>query len=402
MTPVVSHRLPAVASPAGAVPELADGGAPARLSVRLAGEPVAGDGEGDGEDGAAGGRRPVGAGARRGGSEKRAARTRTADRPKAAPAKPRARRSGGEPPSLLRQLARIEQDGGDGILVFAEGETLAVTSLGKEFFPGDGYTKGDMMRYYARVAPLLLPAIDGRPLALKRYPNGIGGPSFFQHDPGEGVPDVVRTEQVPTEDGTELRLVGGDLATLLYTVQLGTVAVNAWHSRVGSLDSPDYAVLDLDPGAGVPFRRVMEVAAVVRAELERVRLHAVAKTSGATGLHVLVPLARRTTYEAAAALAEEVATRVTAARPDVATVERAIGARPPGSVYVDHMQNARGKTLASLWSVRARPGAPVSAPLSWRQVGPSLDPKRWTVATVPRQLARLAARWRDEFEVAEV
>jgi len=363
----------------------------------LAGEPVAGDGEGDGEDGAAAGRRPVGAGARRGGgSVKRAARTRTADRPKAASPKPRARRSGGEPPSLLRQLARIEQDGGDGILVFAEGETLAVTSLGKEFFPGDGYTKGDMMRYYARVAPLLLPAIDGRPLALKRYPNGIGGPSFFQHDPGEGLPDVVRTEQVPTEDGTELRLVGGDLATLLYTVQLGTVAVNAWHSRVGSLDSPDYAVLDLDPGAGVPFRRVMEVAAVVRAELERVRLHAVAKTSGATGLHVLVPLARRATYEAAAALAEEVATRVTAARPDVATVERAIGARPPGSVYVDHMQNARGKTLASVCSVRARPGATASAPIAWAQLGAGggrVDPRAFTIATVPRRLARLRDLW---------
>ena len=336
------------------------------------------------------------AGSRRnGGSAKRATRAKAADRPKAGPEKPRSRRSGGEPPSLLRQLSRIEQDGGDGILVFAEGETLAVTSLGKEFFPGDGYTKGDLMRYYTRVAPLLLPAIDGRPLALKRYPNGIAGASFFQHDPGESAPEVVRTEQVPTEEGMELRLVGGELPTLLYTVQLGTVAVNAWHSRVGSLDVPDYAVLDLDPGSDVPFGRVMEVASLVAAELERMRLRAVAKTSGATGLHILIPLARRSDYDVAATLAEEVATRVVAARPDVATVERAIGARAPGTVYVDHMQNARGKTLATVCSARAHPGATVSTPIPWAQVarGRRVDPRAFTIATVPRRLTRLRGLW---------
>jgi bifunctional non-homologous end joining protein LigD len=280
--------------------------------------------------------------------------------------------------------------------VFAEGETLAITSLGKEFFPGDGYTKGDLMRYYTRVAPLLLPAIDGRPLALKRYPNGISGQSFFQHDPGENAPDVVRTEQVATEEGTELRLVGGELATLLYTVQLGTVAVNAWHSRVGSLDAPDYAVLDLDPPDDAPFGRVLQVAALVQEELEALRLRGVAKTSGATGLHILVPLPRRATYDAAATLAEEVATRVAAAHPDVATVERSIGARPPGSVYVDHLQNARGKTLAAVGSARARPGATVSAPVPWaglRRTGARIDPRAFTIATVPRRLARLRDLW---------
>jgi bifunctional non-homologous end joining protein LigD len=303
------------------------------------------------------------------------------------------RRGGGEPPSLLRQLTSIEQDGGDGILVFGEGETLAVTSLDKEFFPRDGYTKGDLMRYYVRVAPVLLPAIDGRPLTLKRYPNGIDGPSFYQHNAGENLPEVVRVEQVMTEEGMQARFVGGDLATLLYTVQLGTIAVDAWHSRVGSLDAPDYAILDLDPGDDVPFRRVIEVAALVKGELDRPGLRGVAKTSGSTGLHVLVPLPRRATYETAAEIAEEVASRVAAARPEIATVERAIDRRPPGTVYVDHLQNARGKTLAAVLSARARPGATVSTPVGWPQMTRALDPQKLAIATVPRRLARLRDTW---------
>ena len=305
----------------------------------------------------------------------------------------KSRRSGGEPPSLLRQLTRIEQDGGDGILVFGEGETLAVTSLDKEFFPADGYTKGDLMRYYVRVAPVLLAAIDGRPLTLKRYPNGIEGGSFYQHSAGDNLPEVVRVEQVMTEEGKQLRFVGGDLATLLYTVQLGTVAVNAWHSRVGSLDAPDYAILDLDPGDDVPFGRVIEVAGLVKEELDRLGLRGVAKTSGSTGLHVLVPLPRRATYETAAEIAEEVATRIAVAHPAIATVERGIDRRPPGSVYVDHLQNARGKTLAAVLSVRARPGATVSTPVAWPQVTRALDPQKLTIATVPRRLARLRDTW---------
>jgi len=305
----------------------------------------------------------------------------------------RTRRGGGGPPSLIRQLARIEKDGADRILVFGEGETLAVTSLDKEFFPNDGFTKGDIMRHYARVAPVLLPAIDGRPLTLKRYPNGIEGGSFFQHNAGENVPEVVRVDQVMTEEGKQPRFVGGDLATILYTVQLGAVTANAWHSRIGSLDAPDYAILDLDPGEDVPFRRVVEVAVLVKEELDRLGLRGVAKTSGATGLHVLLPLPRRASYQTAASIAEEVAARVVGAAPEIATLERSVGDRPPGSIYIDHLQNARGKTLASVLSVRARPGAPVSTPLSWRQVTSSLDPRKLTMATVPRRLARIREEW---------
>jgi len=199
--------------------------------------------------------------------------------------------------------------------------------------------------------------------------------------------------------GTEPRYVGGDLATLLETVQLGTIAVNPWHSRLGTFDSPDYCVLDLDPGPDAPFARVVQLALVIRDELETLALRSAVKTSGSRGVHILIPLPPHTRYDASAALAERIATRVARAHPAEATVERALGDRAPGQVYIDHMQNARGKTLASVFSARARPHATVSTPLSWRRLArPGFDPASYTVATVPRQLARLAARWRASIE----
>jgi bifunctional non-homologous end joining protein LigD len=310
-----------------------------------------------------------------------------------------------DPALVVDQLRRIERDGGDGILSLPDGATLAVSSLGKVYFPEDGVTKGGLMRYYARMAPSILPQLMGRPLALRRYPSGIHGDYFFQHDPGEHVPDPVRTHLVRVESGLEeRRLVGGDpslhpgqaLATLLYTVQLGSIVVNSWHSRVGSLEYPDYTVLDLDPGPDVPFTRVVEVARLVHDQLTRQGLVGVPKTSGSRGLHILVPLPPETSYDVSARLAEEVAGTVAGSHPEIATVERALGDRPAGTVYVDPMQNAYGKTLASVFSARARVGATVSAPLTWRQVAPSLDARRWTITTVPKQRQALTGRWLDQ------
>jgi bifunctional non-homologous end joining protein LigD len=251
------------------------------------------------------------------------------------------------------------------------------------------------MRYYARVAPVLLPAIDGRPLALKRYPDGVDGPSFFQHDPGRAPPGAVRLARVAVEHGPpERRYVGGDLRTLLHTVQLGTVAVNAWHSRVDRIDTPDYCVLDLDPGPDAPFARVARIAVAVRDALAERGHRPALKTSGSRGLHLLVPLPPGATYAGSAALAEEVAHAVAAAHPAEATVERSLGARAPGQVYVDHMQNAHGKTLAAVYSVRARSGATVSTPIGWAQLArPGFDPGAFTALTVPKRLVSLNRHW---------
>ena len=296
---------------------------------------------------------------------------------------------------MRRQLLAIERGGGDGELPLGGRATLAVTSLDKPFFPQVGLTKGGLMRYYVRVAQALLPAIDGRPLALKRHPDGVDGAAFFQHDPGRAPPPSTRVADVPVEHGgREPRYVGGDLATLLQTVQLGAITVNAWHSRVATLDAPDYCVLDLDPMPEASFARVAAVAGWVRAALLEAGLHAALKTSGSRGVHIVLPLPAGASYEQSAALAAALATRVAAAHPDEATVERALASRGAAQVYVDHMQNARGKTLASVFSVRARSGAPVSTPVSWRQLArPGFDPGAFTAVTVPGRLARLAARW---------
>lgn len=292
--------------------------------------------------------------------------------------------------SLLRALSRLEREGGTGDLALdRDGEEveLHLSSLDKPFFPG-GLTKGDLLRYYVRVAPLLLPLIAGRPLALRRHPDGALGEGFFQHAP-RNAPAWARVEEVETEEkGRQPRLVGGDLPTLLWAAQTGVVAVNAWHSRVGSLERPDYMVLDLDPGEGVTFATVVRVARIVHESLERHALVSLPKTSGSRGIHMMVPLAEDASYDSSARLAEEVATEVARAHPEVATVERAIGDRPAGTVYVDHMQNAHGKTLASALSARPRAGATVSMPLRWADVGARLDASAFTIVTVPKRLAR--------------
>jgi bifunctional non-homologous end joining protein LigD len=173
-----------------------------------------------------------------------------------------------DPARVEQQLVRIERQGHDGEVTFADGGTLRVTSLDRVVFPRDGVTKGDLMRYYARVSPVLLPVLADRPLALKRYPDGIDGPAFFQQNATK-YPPVVRVEKVKTEAGKAApRFIGGDLPTLLYLVQIGAIALHAWQSRVGSLDDADYSTIDLDPGEGVRFARVVELARMLG---ERIR-----------------------------------------------------------------------------------------------------------------------------------
>jgi bifunctional non-homologous end joining protein LigD len=291
-------------------------------------------------------------------------------------------------------LAEIEAGGGDGVVRPGRGARLSVTNLGKVFFPGPGYTKGDVLRYYADMAELILPAMKDRPLVLKRYPNGIGGQSFYQQTPAEDVPKGVRVETVSGEEGeVQRRLVGGELATLLYTVQLGAISYDPWHSRVGRLNYPDYAIVDLDPGPDVPFQRVVEVARRVREAMDELGLSGALKTSGASGLHISLPLPARTPAEAATLVAQIVATRVAQRHPAIATVERMTRNRPAGTVYVDYLQNIVGKTIAGVYAVRAREGATVSTPLRWEELKDGLDPMAFTIRTVPERVARTGDLW---------
>jgi len=297
---------------------------------------------------------------------------------------------------LINAIAVIEADGGNGDLLLGGNKRLEVTNLNKRFFPKLGFTKGDLMAYYASVSPYLLPAIVDRPLVMKRFPHGIGGQSFYQQRAPDDPPDAVRVEPV-TDEGlkTQERLIGGDLATLLYIVQLGAISIDPWHSRVQSVGFADYTIIDLDPGPRASFRRVVDVALWVGEELDRLGLHGMPKTSGASGIHIVLPLVAETPNETARLMAEIVATLVAERHPSGTTVTRWVQSRPTSSVYMDFLQNIRGKTVASVYSARATPDATVSAPLRWSELTPDLDPRAFTIETMGARLRDVGDLWRD-------
>jgi bifunctional non-homologous end joining protein LigD len=251
------------------------------------------------------------------------------------------------------------------------GAVVPLTHLERVYWPDEGYTKGDLVRYYHEISRHILPYLEDRPLIMKRYPSGIRGQSFHQHDIHQDVPDFMRTAALEVEDGgthTVDYIVGSGEATLLYMANLGAIERHPWHSRVEDLEHPDWFVFDLDPAEGVEFETICDVALTTREVLARVGLDSYAKTSGSRGIHVYVPVKPVYTYEQIAELAEQVATVVAREQSEVATVERSKRKRGARMIYVDHMQNARGKSVVAPYSVRPKPGATVSAPLEWKEV----------------------------------
>ena len=300
--------------------------------------------------------------------------------------------------ALIQALTDLERARRDGTLRLVDGRTVAVTNLAKVFWPALGFTKGDLIRYYVRISPCVLPVVRDRPLVMKRFHNGITGKPFYQHR-AEHIPEGIRVEDVPVaapRGGVRVEsrphIVGGDLATLLYTSQLAAISLDPWFSRVQSPDEADFVALDLDPADGVPFERVLDVARWIRDALAVLDVVSVPKTSGSRGLHVYVPLAPGTPYEAGLLFGEIVATLVAHKHPRQATVERAIAAR--GSrVYVDYMQNGRGKTLASAYSARASAYAGVSTPLTWDEVEAGVNREDFTIKTVPHRVNAVGDLW---------
>jgi bifunctional non-homologous end joining protein LigD len=262
----------------------------------------------------------------------------------------------------------------------------ALSNLKKVFWPDAGYTKGDLVAYYRHIAPRLLPYLRDRPLVLTRYPDGITGQHFYQQDAPTWVPDWVRRARLYVkEGGREIDyFICNDVETLVYIANLGTIPLHVWSSRVTSPDRPDWLILDLDPGEA-PFSSVITVARGLRTLLRALGLRVYVKTSGSTGLHLLVPLAARYRHVEVRQFAELVA-RVAAERhADVATVERR-PARRRGKLYIDYGQNGYGRTIVAPYAVRALPGAPVSAPLRWAEVGAGLSIPALNIRTLPRQL----------------
>ncbi|MBW3628273.1 MAG: DNA ligase D [Gemmatimonadetes bacterium] len=301
------------------------------------------------------------------------------------------------------EVRRIEkEERGEGKIALGREQSLDVTSLGKVFFPLDGYTKGDLLAYYAGMAEHILPWMKDRPLVLKRFPNGIREEAFYQQSAGASLPGGVRAEAIRMAPGEEeqLRFVGGNLATLLYTIQLGAVSYDPWHSRVQAIGSADYTILDLDPGEGASFQRVVQVARWVKEEMDELGFTGALKTSGSRGLHIYLPLRPRTPLDAATLIAQIIATRVAQKHPVEATVERMVRKRPRGTVYVDYLQNILGKTIAGVYAVRAKDGATVSTPLRWEELDDDLDLHAFTIRSVPLRLREVGDLWTPAMSVS--
>jgi bifunctional non-homologous end joining protein LigD len=295
---------------------------------------------------------------------------------------------------IVEQLQSLEDAGRDGTLTLPEG-ALDVTNLRKVFWPASGLTKGDLLRYYARTSPWLLPVIADRPLVMKRYPNGVLGKAFYQQRAPDTVPAGVRVATVDgdeDDDGPTPRLVGGSLLTLLYVAQLGAISLDPWFSRAATPATADFVAIDLDPMPGVPFTQVRDVARWVHDALVLLDIPAALKTSGSSGLHIYIPLAPGTSYESGQLLCQIVATAVASQHPAVATVERAVAKRGR-TVYVDYLQNIEGKTLACAYSARASQFAGVSTPLHWQELDEDVRPEDFTLDGVETRFAQVGDLW---------
>ena len=268
---------------------------------------------------------------------------------------------------------------------------VKLSSADRVLFPDDGITKGDLFDYYDRIAPAILPHLRDRPFTMKRWREGLPGGSFFQKQAPKGMPDWIPTRQFRTwpREG-ESRLVDFPLVNspeaVLWMVQMNCIDMNAWYSRVDKPDRPDFVLFDLDPPDD-GFALAIRVAHLIREELERLELESYVKTSGADGIHVLVPIARRATFEQTYAFAERVARLLEELHPGLVTTEWL--KRKREGVLVDHRQNARGKTIASVYSVRPKPGAPVSTPLRWDELTEDVTPRRFGMREALERVERL-------------
>jgi bifunctional non-homologous end joining protein LigD len=263
------------------------------------------------------------------------------------------------------------------------------TNLDKVFWPEEKYTKGDLIDYYRAISRWLLPYLENRPVVMTRFPDGIEGKSFFQKDAPKFAPDWIRRLRL-WSDGSERELdyfIADDVESLLYIINLGTIPLHIWSSHVAALETPDWCILDLDP-KDAPFNDVVQIARALHSLCEEIELPSFVKTSGSSGLHVLVPLGHQCTYEQSRTLGQLLARVIVSELPEIATVTR-IPSNREGKVYIDYVQNGHGRLLVSPFCVRPLPGAPVSTPLKWSEVTTKLDIREHTIETVPQRMQHL-------------
>ena len=305
---------------------------------------------------------------------------------------------------VLNSKAQIEAELFKGcsetVTIELDGKRLRLSNLNKVYFPESGYTKRNLLAYYFRMADFVLPFLRDRPLVLRRYPDGIKGQAFFQKDLREGIPEWFTTMPLDSEKrGEEIHYAtANDRASLLFLTGLGCIDHNPWSSRYADLEHPDYFFFDLDPSEGTDFSVVVTIARVLHEKLEELRLVSFLKTSGATGIHLYIPVEPVYTYEQLRTFAEIVARTVTAEHSNLVTNERSVARRPAGRVLIDVQQNALGRPLAAPYAVRAFPQAPVSTPLLPRELRPGLRPASLNIKTVFARLKEKGDLWGDFWE----
>jgi bifunctional non-homologous end joining protein LigD len=277
----------------------------------------------------------------------------------------------------------------DKILVFGKTKVKA-TNINKIYFPDDEITKGDVIDYYQQMADYILPYLKGRPQSLLRMPNGINAQGFFHKDAGVDAPTFVKTKELFSESTNKNinYIICDNKATLAYMNNLGSIEINPWHSTIQALDNPDYLIIDIDPSKENSFNQVIEAANVVKQVLDKAGAASYCKTSGASGLHVYVPVAKKYSYEQAKDFTYLICMLASEQLPGFTTLERNLQKRGNKHIYMDYLQNRRGQTIACAYSLRPKPGATVSTPLLWKEVKAGLTPQDFTINNILKRVKK--------------
>jgi bifunctional non-homologous end joining protein LigD len=287
---------------------------------------------------------------------------------------------------------RIPQDR-DNVLLPVGDRQVNLTNLRKPFWPELGITKGHLIQYYVDVSTALLPHLHDRPMVMRRYPNGAAGASFFMKQAPSPRPAWIQTCRIEHSGGMVDYPLIQDLPALLWVVNLGCIDLNQWYSRCDDIDHPDYLHFDLDPSEGATFDQVREAAHVVHDALETLEMPAWAKTTGSRGIHIYVPIVQGPSQEQVWTFAKALATELAARRRDLLTTVYRVASRPKGRVLVDYNQNVLGKTLASVYSVRPKPRAPVSTPVTWAELKKGIAIDDFRIDNVPARIRRRGDLW---------
>src|SRR5688500_5162140 len=275
-----------------------------------------------------------------------------------------------------------------------DGRVVKLTNLGKMFWPERGITKRDLIQYYADVAPYLLPHVQDRAMVMKRYPNGASGDFFFMKRAPSPRPDWIEICHIEHESGNFINFpMIQDLAALLWVINLGCIDLNQWYARCDDVDRPDYLHFDLDPVPETPFEKVRETALLLRQALTALKIPSYAKTTGSKGIHIYVPIVRGPTQKQVWTFAKEIARVLEGHAPKLVTAEYKVARRPKGRVLVDYNQNAWGRTLASIYSIRPTPAAAVSTPVTWEEIERGISIEDFRIDNVPARLREVGDLW---------